>query len=98
MVFLILIGIILLFVKRVRITDSLVLSGNRAHGYGLALAVTAFPFSMLLDRLTPEALLAHPIGSYAITACLYIAYVIVLALPFRDRKKTEEPAPVEPAA
>ena len=91
MILLIIIGIVVLAVGKLRLSRSIVLVGKRARWYGLTLVLTAIPFTLIVGGLiaavTPEPVLAHPVWRRVINYGLLIAYLVLLALPFHERKK-----------
>jgi len=93
MILLIIVGIVVLAVGKLKLTRSIVLTGKKARWFGLMLFVTAVPFSLivggLLAVMTPESILANPGLSTAMNYALVIGYIVLLALPFRDREKTD---------
>jgi hypothetical protein len=93
MILLIIIGIVVLIVGKLRLTRSLVLVSKRARWYGLTLVITAIPFTLIVGGLvaavTPESVLTHPVWRRLINYALLIAYLVLLALPFRAHEKPE---------
>ena len=89
MIALILIGLIVLIIGKVRLTRSIRLTGKRARWYGLSLLVTAIPFTLVVGTvvayITPESVLSSVLWSRVINYGLLISYMILLALPFRQR-------------
>src|SRR5712664_1666301 len=53
---LILIGLIVLAIGKLKLTPTITLQGVRARWYGLTLVVTAFPFQWLMQHLFPLVL------------------------------------------
>ena len=94
MIGLMVIGLIVLIVGKVRVTGHLLLVGRKARWYGAFLILTAIPFGLLVGNLivlvTPEALLGNPVGRRVINYSVLIAYLILLAIPFRERAETRE--------
>jgi hypothetical protein len=90
MIALLLVGLIVLIVGKLRLTRSIGLTGKRARWYGLTLLLTAIPFTLLVGTavaaITPESVLTHPLWSRIINYGLVIAYLVLLALPFRERQ------------
>jgi protein-S-isoprenylcysteine O-methyltransferase Ste14 len=96
MILMIMIGVVVLVVGKLKLTRSLVLVGKRARMYGLALIITAIPFALIVGGLIavmiPESILAHPAWGRIINYTLLISYLVLLALPFREREKHEAPS------
>jgi len=94
MIGLIIIGLIVLIVGEVRLTKAIMLNGKSARWYGLALMLTALPFALIAGRLiaaiTPDAVLVHPLWKRVINYTVLIGYMVILALPFRDRKRANQ--------
>lgn len=101
MILLVIIGIVVLAVGKLKLTPSLVLTGKKARWYGLTLMLTAIPFTLVIGNLIaaviPEALLAHPVGRRIINYSLLIGYLLLLALPFRERAPLEKNQTTRPA-
>jgi len=97
MILLMLIGILVMAVGRLRLTRSLVLVGRRARWYGLTLFLTAIPFTLIVATINaaimPASALVHPAWRRVINYGLVIAYLVLLALPFRERAKDEKNKP-----
>jgi hypothetical protein len=89
MIALLLIGLVVLIIGKLRLTRSIRLAGKRARWYGLTLFVTAIPFALLIGALvrsiTPEAVLINPLWGRVINYGIAITYLVLLALPFRER-------------
>jgi len=87
----IIVGIILLAVGKLRLTKSLVLVGKKARWYGLTLVITAIPFTLIVGGLIaaviPESVLAHPVWYRAINVGVLSVYLVLLARPFCERQK-----------
>ena len=102
MILLMIIGIVVMAVGKLRLTRSLVLVGRRARWYGLTLFLTAIPFTLIVATvvaaITPESVLTHPVWRRVINYGLVIAYLVLLALPFRERPKDDENEPPTIAA
>jgi len=101
MILLLLIGIVVMAVGKLRLTRSLVLVGRRARWYGLTLFLTAIPFAMIVATVAPavasESVLMHPVWSRVINYGLVIAYLVLLAIPFRERTQNKnEPPTIAP--
>jgi hypothetical protein len=81
MLILIVVGIVVLAVGKLKLTRSIVLTGKRARWYGLTLLVTAIPFSIgvgsFLAPMIPESILAVP----GIPTAIDYALVIGLRYP-----------------
>jgi hypothetical protein len=92
MILLIIIGIVVLAVGKLKVTRTFVLVGKKARLYGLTLVITAIPFTMLVGgaiaAVTPESVLAHPLWRRLLNFGLLTGYLLVLALPFRERAKS----------
>lgn len=102
MIGLIIIGIVVLALGKLKLTRSLVLVGKRARWYGLTLVITAIPFTLivggLIGAVTPESVLTHPLWRRVINYGVLIAYLVLLALPFRERATPGNDNPPETAA
>ena len=86
---LILIGLIVLAIGKLKITPTITLEGVRARWYGLTLLVTAFPFQWLVQQgflSLPSQIVHNQIWGIVIPILAVIAYVVLLALPFRARR------------
>lgn len=93
MILLIIVGIVVLAVGKLKLTRSIILTGKRARWFGLTLVVTAAPFSLIVGGLLAvmnlESILANPGLRTAINYALVIGYIVLLALPFRERANTD---------
>ena len=93
MVLLLIIGLIVLAVGKLKLTRQIVLVGKQARWYGLILALTAIPFSLIIGgaiaAITPDDVLNHPLWRRVINYGLLISYMVLLALPFRERTKSD---------
>jgi hypothetical protein len=93
MIGMIILGIIVLAMGKLKVTRSIVLVGKRARWYGLTLIISAIPFTLIVGGLiaavTPESVLANPVLRRFINYGLFIAYVGLLVLPFREREHPE---------
>jgi len=94
MIGLIIIGLIVLIMGKLKLTKTITLNGKSARWYGLTLILTALPFALivggLIAAITPDAVLSHPLWRRVINYTVLISYMVILALPFRDRKRTSQ--------
>lgn len=102
MLLLIIIGIVLLAVGKLKLTRSIVLTGKRARLYGLTLVITAVPYGLIVGGIiaavAPEAILANPGLRIAMNYALVITYLVLMALPFRDRANPDDIELPQPSA
>lgn len=100
MIALIIIGLVILSIGKVKLTRSIVLVGRKARWYGLTLVLTAIPFALivggLIAAITSPAVLDHPLWRRVINYGVLIAYMVLLALPFRERNKPNVQSPPTP--
>jgi hypothetical protein len=93
MLVLIIVGIVVLVVGKLKLTRSIVLTGKRARWCGLTLVVTAIPFSLgvgiFFAVMNLESILTNPGLSTAINYAFVIGYIVLLTLLFREREKTD---------
>ena len=87
---LIIIGLVVLAIGKLKLTPQIILEGVRARWYGLTLVVTAIPFQWLMQHLfllvLPSQILQDRIWLMVLSIVTVIGYVVLLALPFRERK------------
>ena len=87
---LMIIGLVVCATGKLRLTPAITLRGVRARWYGLTLFATAIPFFWLMRQLyslaLPNQILHDRIWSMMIPIVTVIGYVVLLALPFRERK------------
>jgi len=87
---LVIIGLVVCATGKLRLTRTITLEGVRARWYGLTLFATAIPFFWLMRQLyslaLPNQILHDRIWSMVISIVTVIGYVVLLALPFRERK------------
>ena len=90
MYILMIIGLVVCAIGKLKLTPTITLVGVRARWYGLTLFATAIPFYWLLRRiflaLIPSEILHNGIWMMAISVVTVIGYIVLLALPFRERK------------
>ena len=100
MIAVMIIGLVVLALGKVKVTREIVLTGKRARWYGFTLFLTAIPgakivgavvnlfFGGIIAAIAPD----HGIGIFlrlAINYSVLIIYMVLLALPFLDRTKPE---------
>jgi hypothetical protein len=89
MIGLMIIGLVVLAIGKLKLTRAIVLVGKKARWYGLTLLLTAIPFTLLVGGIiaavTPAEILNHPLWRRAINYGVLISYMVLLALPFRER-------------
>jgi len=87
---LMIIGLVVCAIGKLKLTPTITLEGVRARWYGLTLFVTAIPFYWLLRRLflmlIPSQILHDQIWMMVISIVTVIGYIVLLALPFRASK------------
>ena len=85
------IGLVVCAIGKLKLTRAITLEGMRARWYGVALFVTAIPFYWLAKHLfvlvLPRQVLGDRSCMMLIAPVTIISYVILLALPFRERRK-----------
>jgi hypothetical protein len=93
MLLLIIVGIGVLAVGKLKLTRSIVLTGQRARWYGLMLVVTAIFFGLgagsFLAQIVPEYILRNPGLRTTIDYALVIGYIVLLALLFREHGESD---------
>lgn len=100
MIAVMIIGLVVLALGKVKVTRAIVLTGKRARWYGLTLFLTAIPGAMIVGGIVSLffggiiAAIApdHGFGHFlrlAINYGVLITYMVLLALPFLDRTKPE---------
>ena len=91
-------AVYVIVVKRVRITRSITISGERARLFGITLLAAAIPLSfgigLALRLLLPRALTVWPIPQILYVVA-FAAAVIAIAMSFRE-KAPEAAAPSDP--
>jgi hypothetical protein len=84
------IGLVVCAIGRLKLTPSITLEGIGARWYGLILFATAIPFYWLMTHLyllvLPRRILHDSVWLMLISIVTVISYVVLLALPFRERK------------
>jgi hypothetical protein len=87
---LMIIGLVVCAIGKLKLTPTITLEGVRARWYGLTLFATATPFYWLMRQLyllaLPSRILHDRIWLMAISTVTVIGYIVLLALPFRERK------------
>lgn len=84
---LMIVGLVVLIVGKLRLTRSVVLAGKKARWYGLTLLLSAIPITWIVGGLIAAATagsgLSHPLWLGVIYYSLLIAYLVLLALLFQ---------------
>ena len=90
MYLLLIIGIVVCVIGKLKLTPTITLEGVRARWYGLTLLLTAIPFDWLIKQLFYLLVRSqifterNQIGTVCFIAAMI--YLVLLALPFRARK------------
>jgi hypothetical protein len=91
MYLLMIIGLVVCAIGKLKLTPTITLEGVRARWYGLALFITAIPYYWLARylflMLLPSQVLHDQLFMSVIAIVTVIGYVVLLALPFRERKQ-----------
>ena len=102
MIVMILVGVFALVRRRVRVTHSFTISGDRAKQFGLVLVIGAIPYTLLVRAVAPyiipSGILRDPVMSRLLNVGILMLPLFAMAFAFRDseRKASEEPTPVAP--
>jgi hypothetical protein len=87
---LMIIGLVVCAIGKLKLTPTITLEGVRARWYGLTLFITAIPFYWLVRQLyllvLPSQILHDKNWTMVIGIVTVIGYIVLLALPFRARK------------
>ena len=103
MIAVMIIGLVVLVLGKVKVTRGIVLTGKRARWYGLTLFLTAIPGALIVGAvvgrvigvIAPDLIPGNHFLRLVINYGILITYMVLLALPFRDHAKTETTASSE---
>lgn len=89
MLFLLMLGLYMILVKKLVITRNFSLHNEAARNYGIALLIATIPltivFNYILHTVLPQGILAVPLYRGIVNALILFAIGIGLALPFREK-------------
>jgi hypothetical protein len=86
---LMIIGLVVCAIGKLKLTPTITLVGIRARWYGITLFISAVPVSWVLRQLLlllPSQILQNQLCISGISITAVICYIVLLALPFRERK------------
>jgi hypothetical protein len=87
---LMIIGLVVCAIGKLKLTPTITLEGVRARWYGLTLVVTSIPYywvsRYIFLLLLPSQVIHNQLFMSAIAIVTVIGYMVLLALPFRVSK------------
>jgi len=100
MILLILVGLFAVVAKRIRITHSFQLTGNRARNFGVTLIIGAIPATLALNLVIrpflPRAILTDRVLLSLVNVVFLAVVLFGTAWYFRDREEQHARTSVEP--